>query len=250
MARSQNGYPANDRALVSSRPVLGSDVRLSVRNGPAGDVLLAYGARHHRRVEPISNGRAGLDDWGYAERPIRGSRFSLSNHASGTAIDLNAPRHPLGARGTFTPAQVRTIRAILADDFDGVIRWGGDYRGRKDEMHFEVVGTEAECARVLAKLAGQTHKPGSRDLYPTAHLALPLQGADVVYVQRKIGVKPDGFYGPVTARRLKSWERAHNAKLRRANPHRAPLLLADGVVGVHTWRALGVTPTYKPKGTR
>jgi HK97 family phage portal protein len=35
------------------------------------------------------------DDWGYAERPIRGSTV-VSNHASGTAIDLNATCWTLG----------------------------------------------------------------------------------------------------------------------------------------------------------
>src|SRR5699024_11367681 len=87
--------------------------------------------RFHSEVESL----VWPGNWGYAERKIRGGA-SLSNHASGTAIDLNAPRHYLGARGTFTKKQVRAIRKILSD-VGGVIRWGGDYRNRKDEMHFE-----------------------------------------------------------------------------------------------------------------
>ena len=54
--------------------------------------------------------------WGHAYREISGST-TLSNHASGTAIDINAPRHPLGASGTFSSTQVSRIRSILSWSF-------------------------------------------------------------------------------------------------------------------------------------
>jgi hypothetical protein len=148
MPVSQNGYSANNRAAVSSRTIPGTDRRITVRNGPAGDLLLWFASQFHHRVEDIDDGQ--LDDWGYAERPIRGGT-QLSNHASGTAIDLNAPRHPLGAVGTFSAAQRAAIRSIL-NEAQGCVRWGGDYTGRKDEMHFEIVASEARCAAVLAEL--------------------------------------------------------------------------------------------------
>jgi peptidoglycan hydrolase-like protein with peptidoglycan-binding domain len=47
--------------------------------------------------------------WGHAYREISGST-TLSNHASGIAIDINAPRHPLGASGTFSSTQVSRTR--------------------------------------------------------------------------------------------------------------------------------------------
>ena len=97
MARSQNGFSANDRTQVSSRLVPGTQVRLTVRNGAPGDLLLEVAALFDARVQDIDNARGALDDWGYAERPIRGNTTTLSNHASGTAIDLNATRWPLGA---------------------------------------------------------------------------------------------------------------------------------------------------------
>lgn len=136
MAVSQNGWTANNRALVSRRQVPGTDVWLTVRNGTAGELLLWTATQIDKRVESIDNGRGGIDDWGYAERPIRGG-VELSNHASGTAIDLNAPRHPLGAVNTFNPSQRAEIRKIIAET-SGAIRWGGDYVGRKDDMHFEI----------------------------------------------------------------------------------------------------------------
>jgi len=155
MATSQNGYTANDPSRVSSRLVPGTSRRLTVVKGPPGDLLLHWAAWFDEHVEDIDEARGALDDWGYAERPIRGSATELSNHASGTAIDLNATRHPLDHRGTFTTRQAATIRAELAR-YDGAIRWGGDYQRRADEMHFEIVTTPQKCAAVLARLTKET----------------------------------------------------------------------------------------------
>jgi hypothetical protein len=76
--------------------------------------------------------------WGWANREIRGGG-DISNHASATAVDVNAPQHALGARGTFTQVQVDEIHRIVGET-NGAVRWGGDYRGRADEMHFEIIG--------------------------------------------------------------------------------------------------------------
>lgn len=64
-----------------------------------------------------------------------------------------SPAHPLGRRGTFTAADVRAIRSILAE-LGGVVRWGGDYSGRADEMHFEIVDNAAQVTAVAARLRG------------------------------------------------------------------------------------------------
>jgi hypothetical protein len=32
------------------------------------------------------------------------------------------------------------------------LRWGGDYRGRKDEMHFEVIVTKKQAKKLAVKL--------------------------------------------------------------------------------------------------
>ncbi|OLF17765.1 M15 family metallopeptidase [Actinophytocola xanthii] len=147
---SQNGWPVNPPRGVRTIP--GTNVRVNVADGPAGDVLMHVLGQVHARVEDISlNSAAGeRDDWGYAERNVRGSS-AISNHASATAVDINATRHALGERGTFTPAQTAEIRAILAE-VDNVVRWGGDYRGRADEMHFEIVGSVEEVTRVAERL--------------------------------------------------------------------------------------------------
>jgi hypothetical protein len=151
VVNSQNGWPANRRELVSSRVVPGSGVRLTVRNGAAGDLLLEVASLFDRLVQDID---AVADDWGYAERPIRGAT-TLSNHASGTAIDLNATRWALGSDPSvnLNSAQIDTVHRIVGAT-GGVVRWGGDYTGRKDPMHFEINDnrTEADCARALDQL--------------------------------------------------------------------------------------------------
>lgn len=155
MATSQNGWPAYTSGthpdLVAIPHVAGR-----VRRGDVATIFTYLINRFDREVEPVAEA-AGQpeDDWGWASRPIRGKTTDLSNHASGTAIDLNAPRHPLGKVGTFNAAQVRGIRSILAA-LAGVVRWGGDYPGRKDEMHFEINAGPARVAQVAAAIrAGQ-----------------------------------------------------------------------------------------------
>lgn len=154
MAASQNGWSANDRSKVSSRLIPGTTVRLTVRNGAPGDLLLEVASLFDRLVQDVDNARGVLDDWGYAERPIRGSTTTLSNHASGTAIDLNATRWALGrpASVNLNPAQIATVWRIVAAT-GGVVVWGARW-SRPDPMHFELArgSTEAICARALTEL--------------------------------------------------------------------------------------------------
>lgn len=149
MATSQNGFIANDRSLIHSPTILGGvDFPGGLRKGAVTTVLLYVATQLHKRVELASAG--GDDEWGYAERDIRGSG-ELSNHSSGTALDWNATLHPLGQEGTFTPSQAREIERILGE-VEHVVRWGGHYSGRKDEMHLEINAPLSEVQRVAGKL--------------------------------------------------------------------------------------------------
>jgi hypothetical protein len=166
VTRSQNGWPANDRSVIATRTVRGTNVRLAVRTGPAGDLLLEVAALYDLMVQDLDL-PGPADDWGYAERPVRGSA-DISNHASGTAVDLNATRWPLGSlpSANLTPRQIATVREIVAATKVSshprpVVRWGGDYSGRKDPMHFEIdnSATETDCARALAALRVRYGRP-------------------------------------------------------------------------------------------
>lgn len=146
---SQNGWPASaDPVEIGIAPLTVQGVAIGdgVRAGTVVTVFTRLLDALHTRVEPLENGHC----WGYKYRPIGGSA-TLSNHASGTAVDVNAPSHPQGRRGTFTPTQVNQIHAIVAE-LNGAIRWGGDYvaPATVDEMHFEVNQDQATLAKTVA----------------------------------------------------------------------------------------------------
>jgi hypothetical protein len=146
---SANGWPASkDRSAigVKSFDVPGTSGKLACAEAVA-PLLIGFAAEFHKLIEPIDGG--SLDDWGYCFRDVRGNVGKLSNHSSGTAIDLNATKHPLGKIGTFPNEKVPMIRA-LAKKYG--LTWGGDYRNRKDEMHFEVALTPAKAAALIEKL--------------------------------------------------------------------------------------------------
>ena len=146
---SSNGWPAsNDRNEIGikSYAVPGCKTKLACAEG-AAPLLIGFAAEFHKLIEPIDEGT--LDDWGYAFRMVRGTTDKLSNHSSGTAIDLNAPKHPLGKIGTFPPEKVPMIRALSAKYG---LKWGGDYVNRKDEMHWEVNLSPAKAASLIVKL--------------------------------------------------------------------------------------------------
>jgi hypothetical protein len=152
MTASQNGWPllASDSTKLHTWviPARSGAFRLRLRNGSAGFLLAHFALWFAEKVQPVAK---VADDWGYAPRPIRGSSVP-SNHGSGTAMDLNATAHVLGAAGTFAPSQVAAIHSRLLW-LRGAIRWGGDYQYRKDEMHFEIVQSLAFCERRARRLS-------------------------------------------------------------------------------------------------
>lgn len=242
MSTSQNGWPAGDRkaANVGTFLVPGTSVALAM-NRDAAPLLLWAARQYHRTVEPLHAGWC----WGYADRPIRGAT-QLSNHASGTAIDLNAPRHPLGIRGTYSGSERAALQAIVAHS-GGLLRAGEFYNGRVDGMHLEVVGSHAAViahGKVLLMAKAST---GATDGGPTGAFPLcsrfvfgpdprdrmswydgsesPAAAAAVRAVQREVGSKADGHYGADTLARVKRWQ---------ASVH----LPATGVVDAATWAVM------------
>jgi hypothetical protein len=146
---SYNGYPASKDPKeigIKSYSVDGTALKLRCADS-VGPLLAAFASEFHKLIEPIDEG--GLDDWGYCFRMVRGTTDKLSNHSSGTAIDLNATRHALGKIGTFPAEKVPMIRA-LAKKYG--LKWGGDYKNRKDEMHFEVEVSAIKAKELITKL--------------------------------------------------------------------------------------------------
>jgi len=144
MATSQNGW-----SVLFDAPsgVLPGYVTGRVRDGNVETVFGYFVKRFHREVEAI---RADWS-WGWAVRAVRGQTSGYSNHASATAIDVNAPAHPLGVENTFSDEEERRCNKIL-EDLEGALRWGENYSGRKDGMHFEVDEDEAFIKRIAYKI--------------------------------------------------------------------------------------------------
>ena len=153
--KSSNGWPASKDPAeigIKSFAIPGSSIKIRCAEKVA-PLLVALCADFHKLVEPIDEGT--LDSWGYAFRPIRGQTETLSNHSSGTAVDLNANAHPLGKRETFTMEQETTVRQIAAKYG---CRWGGDYKNRADEMHFEISLTPKQAKERITALGLDTKK--------------------------------------------------------------------------------------------
>ena len=150
MLTSYNGWPASkDQAEigVKSFKVEGSAIKLRCAEAVA-PLLIGFAAEFHALIEPLDVG--GGDDWGYAYRDVRGVPGKLSNHASGTAIDLNATRHPLGAANTFAAGEVPMLEALCKKYG---LTWGGNWK-RKDEMHFEISIDAVKAAALITKIQG------------------------------------------------------------------------------------------------
>lgn len=163
MPLSQNGWTVVDSTGLrvfklpgrAPRSVLryknGQELVIPLRRGVVGMILCHMALYFHEEVESLTT-QLQHDEWGWAPRPIRGSS-TISNHASGTAMDLNATLHPLGVptRNTFTPAQIARIHRRLRM-YRGCLRWGGDYVNRPDAMHFEIDAGRAKCVALAAFL--------------------------------------------------------------------------------------------------
>jgi peptidoglycan hydrolase-like protein with peptidoglycan-binding domain len=237
-----NGFPIGESAdtgravaQIESFRVPGTDVVLPMR-AEIAPLLIGLAAEFHERVEPLEPGTC----WGYAYRLVRGG-ITPSFHSAGIAIDLNAPRHPLGRKGTFSPEQAQICHA-LASRYG--CRWGGDYHGRVDEMHFEIILPRPEALDLVAELTSPptgyplperhvfcpnpAHHPGWHDGRDD-----PADRSAVRFVQRTVGVTADGIYGSLTLNAVRRWQTDAG-------------LDADGIVGPHTWAALAAAVAAAP----
>jgi len=196
MANSQNGWPVVGQSAVTDRAIRGVEFPNGWLKGDV-DVIFTYLInRLHLEVEAMITPGC----WGWFIKKIVNSD-EYSNHSSGTAIDYNAPNHPYGKRNTYSAADRNKIHAIL-DDLDGVVRWGGDYTGTPDDMHFEINKGKAAVKVVADRIrAGENSMDWADDV-----IANPSWRADSAVnptVQAKFAISD-------------SWTRAHLAEVKSA----------------------------------
>jgi hypothetical protein len=77
--------------------------------------------------------------WGgaYVSRYVRGSRTTLSNHAFGSAFDINVSWNRLGARPALKGRE-GCVRELVSLANQHGFYWGGHHTRRPDGMHFEL----------------------------------------------------------------------------------------------------------------
>ena len=187
MTTSQNGWQVIpdylDAALVNMRFITGQ-----IRGGDTAVVLGWVADRYNSTVEPIRVDQS----WGYAPRKIAGSN-TISNHASGTAIDINSLDHPQHA-DTMDAAHKAACRAIVEASKVGVVpvvRWGGDYpTSQLDQMHFEIgLQSDGVSPGLVSELAQRIKGSGAQSQAGSSGLPLLHYGMD----------------GGAPAARLKQW---------------------------------------------
>ena len=146
-----NGWPLIATPASTKKWVLpGTGRHLVLAPGAPGFVLAHFAVWFHEEIERLDI--TGVwDEWGWNYRPVRGFVNVWSEHAAGTAADLNATRHPMGVEtsATFTTEQTARIRRRLNRAYRGAIEWGGEW-SRPDAMHFEL-GEDRLLVTRLAK---------------------------------------------------------------------------------------------------
>jgi hypothetical protein len=163
---SLNGWPVipkyGDPRLVTL-DIPGTKRRLTLARD-AAPLLVALAADYHRWVAPLDVGP--WDEGGYNPRKANGAN-AWSNHASGSAMDLNWSAE--GAQGSargkafFATTRARLGIARIKAVYGDVITWGGDWRAQ-DFMHFEIAaGVGPAKVKSKAKDLGIT-KDGVRTL--------------------------------------------------------------------------------------
>lgn len=190
-------------------------------------------------------GDDGAMNWGiYNCRSIRGGE-TTSAHGEGRAFDCGfAVSNPDGDRLLRLLLKCPGRLGIQAIIYERKIysakspagRYYGGIAPHYDHLHIELTResaqklTYATVVAVIAAVREPKHRIGTRDLH------LGDRGADVRFVQKRVGALIDGVYGPNTKNLVLAFERHHK--------RRYPRLVVDGVVGRLTWHVMGVKPKY------
>jgi len=224
MPNSYNGWAASPDAgsigidtgfsVLGTRPFGNGGYAGGMKSGAVSTVFKYLITRLHNEVEPMmtepGTGKLGYGCWGYQYRANVNNTSVLSCHASGTAIDYNAPKHGNGTStgpnggGGWSAAQYRKILGILAD-CGGVIKW----LTGNDPMHFEISGSAAQVAAAAARLGGIPAKPDqpttpTTPTAPTTPTPIPEPEDDDMLKVFRNDKGVDYIYGPTFFRRIET----------------------------------------------
>ena len=138
--RITNGWDAANIETVMvpqlvGKPVFGvpSKGRVQFHKKAAPQLLALWAAWESARLLD----RVLTYDGAYNPRFVRGSTTELSNHAFGTAFDINQKWNPLGAIPALAGRE-GSVRELVAIANEHGFFWGGHFKNRPDGMHFEI----------------------------------------------------------------------------------------------------------------
>jgi peptidoglycan hydrolase-like protein with peptidoglycan-binding domain len=135
--------------------ILGTWVRDNIVSVPIPQLRKAFGAQAPASIQfhrlAAAQLKALWEDWeranlldrvlgydgSFVPRFIRGSSTQLSNHAFGSAFDINADENRLGARPALVGTRGSTRELVPIANKHGFY-WGGHFGSRPDGMHFEI----------------------------------------------------------------------------------------------------------------
>lgn len=181
MEYTSKGWQVDPTPSLETWPWPGGSGSATTRAGDATTVLRYLAHVYNAEVEPIKE--PVLDDWSYNKRRITGGT-SWSEHAAGTALDINATDHPYKttAEQNFTAADLRAVERILGH-LEGAVEW---LRGW-DPMHFQLA---PDSGGRLARIAAKVRPDLARLLNPQAAgqgPPLPVEEEDMARVMRCTG---------------------------------------------------------------
>jgi hypothetical protein len=181
MANSYNGWTAPPANLdpnfgkrVGAPPFGSGGFSGGLAAGDVSTVMAYLVSRLHNEVEPMmtdpNTGQLGYGCWGYSYRDNVNNPGQLSNHASGTAIDYNAPKHANGTSvgpnggGGWTGKQYQQVQEILNGPLQGSVNW----LTSNDPMHFDIRANSTKLAQVAQSLGGYSPLPSTDDWFDMA----------------------------------------------------------------------------------
>lgn len=163
--------------------------RVSSKSGKSTSVNEQYAPAFQGLLDYL--GKVGYeitDLGGYVDRDVRGKPGVKSIHAHGAAIDINSGANPLSNQLiTDMPPEISSVAASLG------LGWGGNWKSRKDAMHFSAAQSEGGS---LLKA-----KEGGMFSGPTSGYNVELHGKEAV-IPLKDGAVPvslnlkDALKGP------------------------------------------------------
>ena len=256
MAASLNGWPGITAAGPSlARRLVPGTTRAVTLQAAVLPLFLAYLADWHKTVMPIDGSRSYLGPDGWEYRDAR-TGAGLSNHASGTAVDVRYDVLKADHQRHMTPAQINAVHRLLDKYVDSsgrrVFGWGGDWVIGKfcDEMHTELaqdwaVGahgrntTLADVRAVIARLKirpdGTVADPPAP--YPGKPIGWPSprtcsSGPAIVTLEKCFGLPITGQFSNALSRKITGWQLTHPGPTLkdRVGPGAAGLSLYTGIV--------------------